>query len=484
MADLWISLALIFLLFFIGALFSAAEMALVSLRDSQIAKLAFRGKRGKAIERLTANPNRFLSAVQIGVTLAGFLSSAFGADSLANKYLAPQLASWGVPGANALAVVIVTAIISFLSIVLSELTAKRLAMQRSEEFALALAPMVDFIARLMAPLIWLLGKCTNVMVRILGGDPEAGKETVSEEELRSMVANSEILGAEERQIVDEVFAAGNSSLREVMVPRTEVDFISGDTPAYAAVRQVQENSHSRYPVTDGSPDRVLGFLHVRDLMNLDYDERQLPVKQLVRPVMSLPETVKVLFAMNQMRREGAHLAMVVDEYGGTAGIVTLEDLLEELIGEISDEFDVDEPGLAEHKELRDIAGLTSLEDFEESSGYRLPEGPYDTVAGYFLAELGRIPEVGDCVVVDFYRAGPAEEDEKVGIPVQLTVSEMDGRRISWLHAQRLDQPMSTVAPDEPEPQPDANAATQLQSAEARAGWAIAQHEDDLAKPGI
>ncbi|MFZ1382347.1 MAG: hemolysin family protein, partial [Scrofimicrobium sp.] len=298
MSDLTLSILLIFVLFFIGGLFAAAEMALVTLRESQVQQLRTKGKRGRALVQLLENPNKFLSSVQIGVTLAGFLSSAFGSDSLAGNYLAPWLEELGLAPAVAsvLAVIIVTSIISFLSIVLSELTAKRLAMQRPEQFALALAPMVNAIAKVATPLIWLLDKSTNIMVRVLGGDPEAGREAVTEDELRSMVANADMLGDEERRIVDDVFDAGDRSLREVMVPRTEVDFLAGNIPAYKAIQIVQDAQRSRYPVIEDTPDQVVGFLHVRDLMGMDTATRQTPVKQLARPVLSLPETVKVLKA--------------------------------------------------------------------------------------------------------------------------------------------------------------------------------------------
>ena len=439
MSDLLISVGVIFLLFFIGAIFSAAEMALVTLRESQITKLAARGNRGRAITALTSNPNRFLSSVQIGVTLAGFLSSAFGSDSLAGKYLAPWLVEQGLSSglASTLAVIIVTAVISFFSIVLSELTAKRLAMQRPEEFALALAPMINAIARATTPLIWMLDKSTNIVVRILGGDPDAGKDEVTTDELRSMVANADTLGEEERRIVDDVFEAGERSLREVMVPRTEVDFLSGDMPAYQAIHLVQDNQRSRYPVTDGGPDQLAGFLHVRDLMGLDASERHVPVRQLARPVFSLPETVKVINAMSQMRRAGAHLAIVRDEYGGTAGIVTLEDLIEELIGEITDEFDVVEESDLMHEGASDIEGLTSLEDFAEKVGYSLPEGPYDTLGGFVMARLGRVPELNDRVIVDLTPVAVDENGEQIPVTFSMRVSEMDGRRISWVDIARV-----------------------------------------------
>lgn len=439
MSSITISLLVVFGLFFLGALFSAAEMSLVTLREAQIARLATKGKRGQVIAELTSHPNRFLSAVQIGVTLAGFLSAAFGSDALAGRYLAPWLIAHGIAGglAGVLAVIVVTALVSFGSIVLSELTAKRLAMQRAEEFALALAPMVSVIARVTTPVIWMLDVCTNAMVRILGGDPKAAREAVTTEELRTMVANADTLGDEERRIVDDVFDAGERSLREVMVPRTEVDFLDGDLPAYRAMRMVQAKQRSRYPVADGSTDQIVGFLHVRDLMGLDMATRQAPVRQLARPVLSLPETVRVLKALADMRRAGSHLAIVLDEYGGTAGIVTMEDLIEELVGDIQDEFDVVDAVQLKHEALADVEGLTSLEDFVDMTGFVIPEGPYDTVAGYVMAQLGRIGRIDDEVTVHLLPED-GEDEQNPGIDLRMRVSAMDGRRIAWVDISPVD----------------------------------------------
>ncbi|MDN5563516.1 MAG: hemolysin family protein [Luteococcus sp.] len=433
------NVALILLFICIGGVFSGAEMALVSLRESQVKNLAGRGKRGEAVARLTSDPNLFLSAVQIGVTLSGFLSSAFGGATLAPA-LSPVLVEAGLPSslANTAALVLITIAISYFSIVLGELTAKRIAMQRAEGFSLAIAPLVDSIARITRPVIWFLGKSTDAAVRLLGGDPKASREEVTNEELRQMVVGSQTLGAEERHIVDEVFEAGERSLREVMVPRTEVDFLPGDMPAYKAIREVQGAPHSRYPVTDGSRDRIVGFLHVRDLMDMDPSTRSTPIKQLVRPVLSLPETVRVLRALTAMRRAHSHLAIVRDEYGGTAGIVTLEDLVEELIGDITDEYDLPPAGV--HTQVNDIDGLMTLEDFADKFGYLLPEGPYDTVAGYFLAQSGTVPALGDEITVELDR--DPESDKFAHLPehsaVVFRVTELDGRRASWLSVRRRD----------------------------------------------
>ncbi len=439
MVNTWLYSGVVLLLILIGGVFSAAEIALVSLRESQVAALEHRGRRGATIAKLARDPNRFLSAVQIGVTLAGFLSAAFGGATLAEA-LSPRLERLGLSHSLAptVSLVVVTLLISYVSIVLGELTAKRLAMQRAEGVALGLAPLVNTVATFARPVIWLLGRSTDLVVRLLGGDPNAGRERVSDEELRAMVLSSQTLGTVERQILDDVFDAGERSLREVMVPRTEVDFLPGDMPAYKAVRAVHGAEHSRYPVTDGSTDRILGFVHVRDLMDLDPVNRTTPVRQLSRPVMALPETVKVIRALTEMRRASSHLAIVKDEYGGTSGIVTLEDLVEELIGDITDEYDQPVAGSASHGQRNDIEGLTTLEDFADRFGYTLPEGPYDTVAGYVMAQLGHVPELGDSVEVDLHRVTGANP---LNLPdralVRFAVTELDGRRAAWIVVDRV-----------------------------------------------
>ncbi|GAA2098235.1 hemolysin family protein [Microlunatus panaciterrae] len=435
MNDTVLNIVLIFLFIAVGGVFAAAEMALVSLRDSQVKQLSHRGKRGQTLARLTSDPNRFLSAVQVGVTLSGFLSAAFGGATLAGD-LSPVLQRLGLGHglADAVALVLITVVISYVSIVLGELAAKRLALQRAETFALALSPLVDFIAKLARPVIWLLGVSTDVAVRLLGGDPQASREEVSDEEIRALVSGSQTLGDEERQIVDDVFAAGERGLREVMLPRTEVDFLPGDMPAHKAVREISQSPHSRYPVMGDSADDVIGFVHVRDLLDPEVSSRSTPVSELARPVMSLPDTVRVLRALTDMRRSAAHLAIVLDEYGGTAGIVTMEDLVEELVGDITDEYDV----VTEEREHLsgevEIDGLSTLDEFAEKTGYVLPEGPYDTVAGYFMAQLGRIPASDDVLEIEV----PSAADDEVVATIRLALIELDGRRAARFLAQRVE----------------------------------------------
>ncbi len=435
-------MALILVFILVGGVFAAAEMSLVSLREAQLKQLATRGKRGAKLAKLAESPNRFLSAVQIGVTLSGFLSAAFGGATLAER-LAPVFLGWGVPEglATALALVVITVVISYFSIVLGELAAKRLAMQRAEAFAMALAPMVDAIAKAARPLIWFLGVSTNAVVRLLGGDPNAGREEVTEEEIRALVTGSHSLGAEERRIVDELFDAGERSLREVMVPRTEVDFLPGTMAAHTAIREVQGAPHSRYPVTGQTVDEVLGFLHVRDLMDLDPATRNTPVSRLVRPVTFLPETVKILHALTVMRRAHSHLAIVRDEYGGTAGIVTLEDLVEELIGEIQDEYDVDYVSIVRTSGAVDVDGLLTLEEFADRTGYELPEGPYDTVAGYWVAQRGELPELGETVTVALEPVTGGGSSA-----FDMSITELDGRRAARITVRRADTALTTGEP--------------------------------------
>ena len=431
-----LNVLLILLLVIIGGVFVAAEFALVSLRESQVRQIAHRGKRGQLVAKLTANPNLFLSAVQVGVTLSGFLAAAFGAAMLSDD-LAPLLERLGLSAgvAGTISLVLITIVISYVSIVVGELTAKRLALQRAEGVALMVAPLVDFIARAARPAIWLLGVSTNVLVRVLGGDPKISREEVTNEEIRIMVSGSTTLGDEERRIVDDVFAAGERGLREVMVPRTEVDFLPGDMPAHRAVRELIKAPHSRYPVIGESADDIVGFVHVRDLLDPDVSSRTTPVAELARPVLSMPDTVRVLRALSDMRRSASHLAIVLDEYGGTAGIVTMEDLVEELVGDITDEYDVvAEERVGVRGDLV-VEGLTTLDDFAEKTGLVLPEGPYDTLAGFFMARLGQLPSVGDAISLELASTDPGDEDLA---QVELRVSELDGRRAATFVVHRQD----------------------------------------------
>ena len=396
MSGTWIDVLLVLAFILVGGVFAATEIALVSLRSGQVDRLDHEGGRGHAVASLARDPNRFLSAVQIGVTVAGFFSAAFGASTLAPSF-APAFESLGTPAPDTVSLVVTTLVVSYLSLVLGELVPKRLALQRSVGVAKLFAPPLGGFARVMTPVIWLLSLSTNLLVRLLGGNPDAAGDEVDEEELRMMISGHEDIPEGERKIVDDVFEAGDRSLSEVMKPRGDVVFLSGDLTLAAAVAVIVEQPYTRYPVTGESFDEVLGYLHLRDVLGRADDETH-TVADLARDLPVLPRTNRVLPSIDQLRSLGAHIALVVDEYGGTDGIVTLEDLMEELVGEIHDEYDRDaEVAAAADPETVD-AGLT-IEEFGERTGVELEDGPYETVAGYVLHKLARMADAGDTVLV-------------------------------------------------------------------------------------
>ena len=397
MGDLAVNIALVFVFVLVGGVFAATEMALVTLRESQINAIAARGRRGEKVASLARNPNTFLSAVQIGVTVAGFASAAYGATSIAPS-VAPLLENLGVaaPLALTLSTVLLTLVIAYLSLVLGELVPKRLAIQRNAQFAYAVAPLLDGFAVVMRPVIWLLSVSTNAVVRLLGGDPHKAADELSEEELRDIVATHQSLPDDERRILDDVLSLRGRQVSEVMRPRPEVVALDGAATLAEAIADVRELPFSRYPVIDASLDDIVGFVHVRDLFEAAADDATRAVLGLMRPVEYVPSTAGVLPTLTRMRAAGHQIAVVVDEYGGTDGIVTLEDLVEEVVGEIFDEYDTED-------RMPDAGGALdgrlNLQDFAEITGIALPRGASDTVAGFVTEMLGRLAVVGDSVEV-------------------------------------------------------------------------------------
>ncbi len=421
----WIDVLLVLAFILVGGVFAATEIALVSLRSAQVDRLEVQGGRGHAVASLARDPNRFLSAVQIGVTVAGFFSAAFGASTLAPSF-APVFESLGTPAPATVSLVVVTLVVSYLSLVLGELTPKRLALQRSVGVAKLFAPPLGRFATVMTPVIWLLSLSTNLLVRLLGGNPDASGDEVDEEELRMMISGHEDIPADERKIVDDVFEAGDRSLAEVMKPRGDVVFLSGELTLAEAVAVITNEPYTRYPVTGESFDEILGYLHLRDVLGFS-DDHTRTVGEIARELPVLPRTNRVLPSIDQLRRLGAHIALVVDEYGGTDGIVTLEDLMEELVGEIHDEYDRDAEIAASADPATVEAGLT-IEDFHERTGLELEDGPYETVAGFVLHRLARMALAGDRVVVGDH---------------VLEVAEVDGHRITRV---RVHAPASAPEP--------------------------------------
>ena len=411
-------------LILLGSLFVAAEIALISLRESQIRQLASKGKRGAKVAHLATNPNRFLAAAQVGVTVCGFLSAALGAEKL-GVYVIPQLIDFGLTdgAANVTSLVGVTLVIAYFSLVFGELVPKRLALYRTEEISLWSAGAIDLTAKLFRPVIWLLSRSTDFVVRLFGVDPKEQRSQLSEEELLDLVSGHAALTAEERDIVEEVFNASERKVHEIMVPRTEVDFMDASLTVGKAIALAVDRAHSRYPVVRGSTDEVIGFIHVRDLLDTSLVTAGGKIQELVRNIMFLPGTKGVLPALTEMRNQRQHLAIVLDEYGGTDGIITLEDLVECLIGDIKDEYDTDEDEVSIEARTGDfeIDGLISLDDLRDQTGIDIPDGPYETASGFVMHFLGRIPVAHDVVSVN---------------GIRITVLNMEGKRAGQLAISR------------------------------------------------
>ncbi len=419
MSTVVIQIIVVLVIICVGGFFAASEMALVSLREGQIRALGKRGRRGQKTARLAQDPNRFFSAVQIGVTLATLVSGAYGAETLASAFKSWLVKQHLSPGwAGPVSFLVVTIVITFFSLILGELAPKRIGLQRAPALALLAGPLLDRIATLARPFVWLLTKCTNLVVAVFGADPRVGRQAMTEQEVRELVASTQTISPDERKIVSEVFDAGKRQIREVLVPRTEVVFLDAETPVAEAAEIAAGVPHSRLPVYQDSYDNVTGFVHVRDVLGPGVAKNEVPVSRISRPVKFLPISKTVLSSLSEMRRERAHLAVVIDDYGGTAGIVTLEDLVEELIGDIRDEYDIEQDHATKLPAGDvEVDGLLNLDEFTEQTGIELPEGPYETVAGYVLAVLGDLPSAGDTIQV----AGRT-----------ITVTELDGRRIARL----------------------------------------------------
>ncbi|MGX5115511.1 hemolysin family protein [Bifidobacterium breve] len=440
--SLGLNILLIFVFLLLGSVFAGTELALVSLRGSQIDQMEQEDTRGARVAKIARDPNTFLSSVQIGVTLSGFLSASFGESSI-SPFIVPVVESWGVPTnvAAPLTTIALTLIISYCSIVISEMVPKRIAMQKNEAIARAVVPAIDMFSKICRPIIWLIGKNTNGLVRLLGYDPNETESEVSDDELRVLVNTNTNLSKDERTILDDVFDASETIVAEVMRPRADVVFLDGDQPISEAAAYVREMPYSRYPVTGRDFDDVLGFVHVRDLLDVR-DPNAKTVADVTREGISLPGTSRLLPSLELLRKRGIHLAVVIDEYGGTDGIVTLEDMTEELVGDIRDEYDLpDQPGGARRDNrsafvngVATVEGGTTLEDFEDLTGIELEDGPYETVAGYFLANTGKMGEVGDVLHSDD--------------GYDMVVTKVDGRRIETIEVRKAGAAEETSHDDE------------------------------------
>jgi CBS domain containing-hemolysin-like protein len=412
--------------------FVAAEIALVSIRRSRVDQLVEEGNgAARRVRRLLDDPGRFLAVSQLGLTVIGFFASAYAAVSLVDG-LGRLLAGLGVGDetARVLALIIVTVVLALFTIVFAELVPKTLALAHPEPFALRLSRPIDFLARILGPVVKSLTGVTHAITRILGSEVSSTAE-ITAEELRLIVergGEQGVLEAEEEQMINAVIELGDRRVHEVMVPRVSITGIRADATFEEAIDLVVDEGHSRIPAYEESIDEVVGILYAKDLLPyLKADAGPRPsLRKLLRPPVLVPESMTIDDLLHELQRRKVHIAIVLDEYGGTAGIVTIEDLLEEIVGEIQDEYDVEEPmvvrlsetesrvdGRADVNELRELYDISlELEDEEE----------YDTVGGLLYHRIGGVPSPGDRIEVD---------------GLVLTVESTDGRRVGKVLVVRL-----------------------------------------------
>lgn len=388
-------LILVAVLVLLNAAFAGTELALVSLREGQLQRLEQRSTTGAILAKLARQPNQFLATIQIGITLAGFLASAAAAVSLAEPLQEPLSFLGGAT--EAVSIVAVTLVLSYTTLVFGELAPKRVAMQKAEKWGLVMARPLNALTTVTRPVVWLLSKSSDVAVRLMGADPHRQREEVTEEELRDMVATQISFTVEQRKIMDGAFQIAKRSLDEVLVPRSDVFVLDADWTCAEALAALTESGHSRAPVAPRrNLDHFVGVVHLRQLLQGGPDS----VANIAVKVPVFPEAAKVLTTLREMQSRRAQLAIVANEHGGVEGVVTIEDLIEELVGEIYDETD---PDLATVERLDDgsfaLPGRFPIHDLN-SIDVDLPEGDYATIAGLVLDRLGRIPtEPGDVITV-------------------------------------------------------------------------------------
>jgi putative hemolysin len=398
--SIWLQLGLVGALVLLNAIFAGSELALVSLREGQLKRLEAQSARGVALARLARDPNRFLATIQIGITLAGFLASASAAVSLAEPLESPL--SFLGRAAGPVSIIVVTLILSYVTLVLGELAPKRIAMQRAERWGLIVARPLAWLSRATRPVVWLLSRSSDLVVKVFGGDPAAMGEEVTEEEIKDMIATQESYTALQRNIIDGALEIGDRRLHDVLRPRRDVVALDASVPSKEALDLLAATGHSRAPVVHGGElDDVAGVVHLRDLLGADESRN---AGDLAREAHFFPESATVLDALRQMLARRSPLAVVVNEHGGTEGIVTVEDLLEELVGEIYDESDRDVLSVVvEADGALLLPGRFPVHDLPDV-GVVVPSGAYATVAGLLLAKLQRLPDhPGDSVDIEGWR---------------------------------------------------------------------------------
>lgn len=407
------SIVLLFVLILVNAFFAMSEMAIVSLNDNMIDKLAEEGhKKAKKIKKLTENPSNFLSTIQIGVTLAGFLTSASASTTFANMLtegilsISPNLEKFDdiISGAS---VVVITIIMSYFSLVLGELAPKRMAMQKPEMIAYKVVDVLLVVKKVCTPFVKILSLSTNAVVRLFGFDPNADEESVTEEEIRMLVDVGQEKGVIEdhqKEMINNIFEFDDIDVKEIMTHRTDMIAVEDTDSLEEVVRLSIEHGYSRIPVYHEDQDNIIGIIYIKDL--LKYVSESLPKSEspsdVMRPAHYVPSSKNCGDLFSELSEKRVQMAVVVDEYGGTAGIVTMEDLVEAIVGNIRDEYDDEEEEIAVVSEnIFTIDGTTYIEEVNELVGDIIPEGDYDTLGGFIISLLGFLPKDGDMNEVTF-----------------------------------------------------------------------------------
>mgnify|MGYP000957307648 CR=1 FL=1 len=421
-------------LILLNAVFACAEIAVLSVNEVKLNKMCADGNRkAKRLSKLTAQPAKFLATIQVAITLAGFLGSAFAAENFSDP-LVDWLIGLGVtiPPAtlNTLVVILITLILSYFTLVFGELVPKRIAMKKTEAVARFTVGAVTSVAAVFRPVIWLLSKSTNGVLRLLHIDPKADEEDVSEDEIRMMVDLGEERGAiesNEKELIDNIFEFNNTTAEDVMIHRTDMVMLWVEDTREEILATIRSSGLSRFPVYEENADDIIGILSTREYLLNAQAEAPKPMRELLRPAYFVPESVRTDVLFRDMQSKKVHMSIVVDEYGGTSGLVTMEDLLEEIVGNIYDEFDPQEEKDIEKvgDNLWRVAGSCELERVAEATGVQFPEDEEsDTLGGLVFAQLSFIPEDGSQFTVD-------------ACGLHIEVQSFNERRVEWALVSRL-----------------------------------------------
>lgn len=389
----------------LNAIFASAEIAVLSVKETKLEKMAEEGnKKAIRLTHLTSEPSKFLSTIQVAITLSGFLGSAFAADNFSDPLVEFLIGlGIGIPRStlNTLSVVVITLILSYFTLIFGELVPKRIAMKKSEQLALAISGLISAISTLFKPIVWFLSLSTNAILRLCGIDPTETDDAVSEEEIRMMVDAGSEKGAidyEEKEFIQNVFEFDDLMAGEIATHRTDVTILFLEDSDEEWEQIIHDSRHTLYPVCDNSPDQVVGILNAKDYFRLSDKTRQSVLEGAVRPAYFVPETVKADVLFRNMKQGHHSLAVILDEYGGMVGIVTLNDLIEELVGELSEDipdFGSSDPQIEQQTDSSwEINGNIPLDEIKEETGIDLENDDYDTLGGLVFDILGLIPQDG------------------------------------------------------------------------------------------